>query len=54
MAVTKSVDTKALPKSFIDVLEFLEKNTSDKWELYIKPFLNGFQPDIVLGRYSCI
>ena len=48
MAVIKSVNKKALSSAFINVIEFFEKNTSEKWELYSKPFLNGLQPDIIL------
>ena len=31
-----------------EVLNFLNKNLSNDWEFYTKPFLNGFGPDILL------
>ena len=31
-----------------DVVEFLDRNLSQNWEIYVHPHLNGLKPDIVL------
>ena len=37
-----------LPSDEREIFEFFDKNLPSEWEMYIKPHLNGLNPDIVL------
>jgi len=35
-------------QKFADLVDFIDKKLPDEWEIYVTPFLNGLNPDIVL------
>ena len=46
--VTTELEELALSETEKKAISFFEKCLDDNWEIYVKPFLNGCRPDLVL------
>ena len=46
--IASDIEEIKLSSSEKKAVSFFETNLDDKWEIYLKPFLNGCSPDLVL------